>query len=224
MDVRMESSWKQVLHEEFDKPYFVRITEVIKEEKRRGQTIYPPGSLIFNAFEKTPFDRVKCVILGQDPYHGPGQAHGLCFSTPAGVPAPPSLVNIFKELHADTGLPIPRSGNLEKWAESGVLLLNTILTVQAGQAASHSKIGWEQFTDAVIGKISDLKTGIVFLLWGRYAQSKKALIDASRHHILASAHPSPLSASGGFFGTRPFSRSNELLLGQGTEPVDWRLE
>jgi uracil-DNA glycosylase len=224
MDVRMESSWKQVLHEEFDKPYFVRVTEVIKEEKRRGRTIYPPGPLIFNAFEKTPFDRVKCVILGQDPYHGPGQAHGLCFSTPQGVPPPPSLVNIFKELHADTGLPIPRSGNLEKWAESGVLLLNTILTVQAGQATSHSKIGWEQFTDAVIRKISDLKTGIVFLLWGRYAQSKKALIDASRHHILASAHPSPLSASGGFFGARPFSRSNELLLSQGTEPVDWRLE
>lgn len=224
MDVRIESSWKEVLKEEFDKPYFVRITEVIRQQKQQGETIYPAGGLIFHAFEKTPFDHVKCVILGQDPYHGPGQAHGLCFSTSDGVPPPPSLVNIFKELHEDTGLPVPRSGNLEKWATGGVLLLNAILTVRAGQPASHSKIGWEQFTDAVIRRISELKTGIVFLLWGRFAQNKQSLIDTSRHHILTAAHPSPFSAAHGFFGSRPFSRSNQLLLAQGKEPVDWSLE
>jgi uracil-DNA glycosylase len=224
MNVRIESSWKEVLKEEFDKPYFVRITEVIRQQKQQGETIYPAGGLIFHAFEKSPFDRVKCVILGQDPYHGPGQAHGLCFSTSGGVPPPPSLLNIFKELHEDTGLPVPRSGNLEKWAASGVLLLNAILTVRAGEPASHSKIGWEQFTDAVIRRISELKTGIVFLLWGRFAQNKQSLIDTSRHHILTAAHPSPFSAAHGFFGSRPFSRSNQLLLAQGKEPVDWSLE
>ncbi|HEX5552483.1 MAG TPA: uracil-DNA glycosylase [Chitinophagaceae bacterium] len=223
MDVQIESSWKEILSEEFDKPYFKVITGVVRKEKRTG-TIYPPGKLIFNAFDKTPFGQVKCVILGQDPYHGPGQAHGLCFSVADGVTPPPSLVNIFKELHTDIGMPIPRCGNLEKWTGEGVLLLNTILTVRAHEAASHSKIGWEQFTDAVISKISELKTGVVFLLWGRYAQNKQVLIDKTKHHLLMAAHPSPFSANHGFFGCKHFSKTNELLLQQGTEPIDWRLE
>jgi uracil-DNA glycosylase len=224
MNVKIESSWKSVLREEFDKPYFVHIVEFLKEQKKSGVTIYPPGNLIFHAFEKTPFDQVKCVILGQDPYHGRGQANGLCFSVNDGVAPPPSLVNIFKELHDDTGLPVPHSGNLEKWADHGVFLLNAILTVQAHHAASHSKIGWEQFTDAVIRKISDLKTGIVFLLWGRFAQNKQTLIDKNKHYILRAAHPSPFSASNGFFGCRHFSKTNSLLKKQNKEPIDWRLE
>jgi len=223
MDVKIESSWKAVLREEFDKPYFAEIARFIKEEIKLGKTIYPPGKLIFNAFNKTPFDKVKCVILGQDPYHGRGQAHGLCFSVSDGVAPPPSLVNIFKELHADTGLPVPSSGNLEKWTGEGVLLLNSILTVAAGQPASHSKTGWEQFTDAVIRKISDEKTGIIFLLWGRYAQNKQSLIDPNKHYILKAAHPSPFSANNGFFGCRHFSKTNELLQQQGKAPIDWRL-
>lgn len=224
MDVKIEASWKEVLAEEFDKPYFSQIVDSLKQARRAGEIIYPPGSLIFNAFDKTPFGELKCVILGQDPYHGPGQAHGLCFSVNTGVTPPPSLVNIFKELQADTGCRIPASGNLEKWAQRGVLLLNSILTVQARSPASHSKIGWETFTDAVIGKISALKTGVVFLLWGRYAQNKRALIDASKHHILTAAHPSPFSAHSGFFGCRHFSRTNELLAGQGDPVIDWCLD
>jgi uracil-DNA glycosylase len=223
MDVAMESSWKAALQEEFDQPYFAGIAGFIKEEIKLGKTIYPPGKLIFNAFNKTPFDKVKCVILGQDPYHGRGQAHGLCFSVSDGVAPPPSLVNIFKELHADTGLPVPSSGNLEKWTGQGVLLLNSILTVAAGQPASHSKTGWEQFTDAVIRKISDEKTGIIFLLWGRYAQNKQSLIDPNKHHILKAAHPSPFSANNGFFGCRHFSKTNALLQQQGKEIIDWQL-
>lgn len=223
MDVKIEPSWKAILQDEFDKPYFSTIVSGLKEARAAGMTIYPPGRLIFNAFDKTPFDQVKCVILGQDPYHGPGQAHGLCFSVNDGVQPPPSLVNIFKELQADIGCPAPRSGNLEKWAQNGVLLLNSILTVQAHQAASHSKLGWEQFTDAVIRKLSEQREGLVFLLWGRYAQNKRALIDASRHHILTAAHPSPLSAYGGFFGCRHFSKTNELLEAQQMSPIDWSL-
>ena len=223
MDVKIEQSWKTVLQDEFNEPYFEKIVLFLKQEKARGQVVYPPGPLIFHAFDKTPFDKVKVVILGQDPYHGRGQAHGLCFSVQDGVPPPPSLVNIFKELHDDTGVPIPSSGNLEKWAEEGVLLLNAILTVRANSPASHSKIGWEQFTDAVIRKISDLKKGVVFLLWGRFAQEKQALIDATRHHVLKAAHPSPFSADRGFFGCRHFSKTNELLKAQHMKPVNWDL-
>lgn len=223
MDVKMESSWKTVLHEEFDKPYFKEVTSFVKNEVRNGAVIYPPGSLIFNAFEQTPFNHLKCVILGQDPYHGPGQAHGLCFSVKKGVTLPPSLVNIFKELHDDTGLPIPQSGDLTPWAQQGVLLLNTILTVRAGEAASHSKTGWEQFTDTVIRKISEQKKGVVFILWGRFARNKQALIDKQRHHILEAAHPSPFSAHHGFFGCRHFSKVNELLKQEQISPIDWTL-
>lgn len=223
MDVKIEPSWKTILQEEFGKTYFEQIVFHIKQEKMNGKTVYPPGSLIFNAFEKTPFDQVKVVILGQDPYHGPGQAHGLCFSVPDGVPPPPSLVNIFKEIHHDLGTPIPRTGNLTKWAKQGVLLLNAMLTVRANEPASHSKIGWETFTDAVIRKVSDLKKGVVFLLWGKFAQDKQVLIDATRHHILKAAHPSPFSAERGFFGCRHFSKTNELLQQEGLAPVDWQL-
>lgn len=224
MEVKIAQSWKNVLQQEFDKPYFSGIVSTIKRERDAGETIYPPGKLIFNAFDQTPFERVKCVILGQDPYHGPGQAHGLCFSVNTGVPPPPSLVNIFKELHEDIGCPIPGSGNLEHWAHEGVLLLNSILTVQARRPASHSKIGWEQFTDAVIRNISDRKTGVVFLLWGRYAQQKQVLIDTSKHHILTARHPSPFSAYSGFFGCRHFSKTNALLSGQNDQVIDWQLD
>lgn len=223
MDVKIEQSWKKVLQKEFDQPYFTQITDFIKQQMKQRKTIYPPGKLIFNAFDKTPFPAVKCVILGQDPYHGPGQAHGLCFSVNDGVPSPPSLVNIFKELHADLGVPIPSSGNLEKWAEHGVLLLNAILTVEARHPASHSKIGWETFTDAVIQKISALKEDVVFLLWGRFAQNKQSLIDPQKHCILKAAHPSPFSAAQGFFGCRHFSRANEYLRSKGLPPIDWQL-
>ncbi len=205
------------------KPYFEQIVFFLKQEKQSGKTIYPPGPLIFNAFEKTPFDKVKVVILGQDPYHGAGQAHGLCFSVPDGITPPPSLINIFKELNADTGTPVPASGNLEKWANQGVLLLNAMLTVRANSPASHSKIGWENFTDAVIRLLSDKKHGIVFILWGRFAQDKQELIDATKHHILKAAHPSPFSANNGFFGCRHFSKANELLAQERLEPIDWRL-
>ncbi|MDQ0107041.1 uracil-DNA glycosylase [Chitinophaga terrae (ex Kim and Jung 2007)] len=223
MDVQIESSWKEVLNEEFKKSYFEQIAMFLKHEKALGKTIYPNGSLIFNAFEKTPFQNVKVVILGQDPYHNPGQAHGLSFSVPDGVKPPPSLVNIYKEMKTDLGLEIPTSGNLTKWAENGVLLLNAFLTVRANEPASHSKIGWGDFTDAVIKKISDKKENVVFLLWGRFAQDKQYLIDATRHHILQAAHPSPFSADKGFFGCRHFSRTNEILSKAGIEPVDWRL-
>jgi uracil-DNA glycosylase len=223
MDVKIESSWKQVLKDEFIKPYFEQIALHIKTEKSQGKIIYPPGSFIFNAFNTTPFDKVKVVILGQDPYHGPGQAHGLCFSVQNGVPPPPSLVNIFKELNDDIGVPIPNHGNLTHWAEQGVFLLNASLTVRAGEPMSHSKIGWAQFTDEVIKKISALKMHAVFILWGKFAQEKKILIDESKHCILKSAHPSPLSAHAGFFGCKHFSKTNAYLMSNGIDPIDWKL-
>ncbi|MGE7776675.1 uracil-DNA glycosylase [Chitinophaga sp. NPDC101104] len=223
MDVKIESSWKEALKEEFQKSYFEQIVMFLKHEKALGKTIYPSGNQIFNAFEKTPFSQVKVVILGQDPYHGPGQAHGLCFSVQKGVKPPPSLVNIYKEMNKDLGMPIPDTGDLTPWAESGVLLLNAFLTVRDGEPASHSKIGWENFTDAVIRKISNEKEGVIFMLWGRFAQDKQVLIDATRHHVLKAAHPSPFSADKGFFGCRHFSKANELLVKQGQEPVNWQL-
>jgi uracil-DNA glycosylase len=223
MDVQIEASWKEVLKDEFKKPYFRQIADHLKTEKAQGKTIYPPGPLIFNAFNKTPFDEVKVVLLGQDPYHGPKQAHGLCFSVPKGVPPPPSLVNIFKELHDDVGVPVPVHGNLEKWAEQGMLLLNASLTVRAGEPMSHSKIGWEQFTNTVIEKVSEKKEHIVCLLWGKFAQEKKALIDEKKQKILKAAHPSPLSANNGFFGCRHFSKTNDYLVKQGIDPIDWAL-
>ena len=223
MNVKIEESWKKVLHQEFDKPYFKQITEHLKTEKAQGKIIYPPGPLIFNAFLQTPFDEVKVVILGQDPYHGPGQAMGLSFSVQDGVPPPPSLVNIFKELHSDIGMAVPKTGNLTPWAQQGVLLLNASLTVRAGEPMSHSKIGWATFTDTVIKKISDTKEHVVFMLWGKFAQDKQALIDETKHHVLKAAHPSPFSADKGFFGCRHFSKTNEFLVQEGLQPIDWKL-
>lgn len=224
MDVQIEASWKEELKQEFTKAYFQQIVAFLKTEKIQGKTIYPPGSLIFNAFTQTPFDQVKVVIIGQDPYHGPGQAHGLSFSVPDGIQPPPSLVNIYKEIESDMGVGMPaQQGNLSKWAQQGVLLLNAFLTVRANEAASHSKIGWENFTNAVIQKISDNKKGVVFLLWGKFAQEKQRLIDETKHHVLKAAHPSPLSAYNGFFGCKHFSKTNELLLNQGYDPIDWKL-
>lgn len=220
---QIEPSWKEVLAEEFQKPYFQKIKQTLVEEKQNGRTIYPPGPLIFNAFNLTPFDEVKVVILGQDPYHGKGQAHGLCFSVPQGIAPPPSLVNIFKELNTDLGVAIPNHGNLEKWAKQGVFLLNAFLTVRANEPASHSKIGWQEFTNAVIQKLSEQRTGIIFLLWGRFAQEKDILIDKSKHHILKAAHPSPFSVSG-FFGCKHFSKTNELLQHEGYNSIDWSLD
>ena len=223
MDVKIEASWKEILKSEFAKPYFQQIPLHIKTEKSQGKIIYPPGSLIFNAFNKTPFDKVKVVILGQDPYHGTGQAHGLCFSVQNGVPPPPSLVNIFKELQDDIGVSIPDHGNLTHWAEQGVFLLNASLTVRAGEPMSHSKIGWAEFTDTVIKKIAGLKKNVVFLLWGKFAQEKRVFIDETKHCILRSVHPSPLSAHAGFFGCKHFSKTNEYLMSKGIDPVDWKL-
>lgn len=224
MDVKMEPSWKAVLKEEFEKPYFEQIAYFLKTEKAAGKTIYPAGPLIFNAFEQTSFDNVKVVIIGQDPYHGAGQAHGLCFSVQDGIAPPPSLVNIFKEIKSDIGISIPAGkGNLIHWARQGVLLLNAALTVRAGEPFSHSKIGWATFTDAAINKISELKAGVVFLLWGRFAQEKQSLIDETRHFVLKAAHPSPFSADKGFFGCQHFSKTNQLLMKNGNDPVDWRL-
>lgn len=224
MDVKIEPGWKEVLKDEFSKPYFEQIVFFLKTERMAGKTIYPPGSFIFNAFEQTPFDKVKAVIIGQDPYHGPGQAHGLCFSVQDGIPPPPSLVNIFKEIKSDIGITIPAGkGNLTHWAQQGVLLLNAALTVRANEPFSHSKIGWATFTDAVIQKISDLKTGVIFLLWGKFAQEKQSLIDETKHHVLKAAHPSPFSADKGFFGCRHFSNSNRLLLQEGRDPIDWMI-
>jgi len=220
MDVRIEESWKKQLQAEFEKPYFNQLTEFIRSEYA-SQTIYPPAKLIFNAFEQCPFDRVKVVILGQDPYHGPGQAHGLCFSVNDNVEFPPSLRNIFKEIHDDTGAPIPTSGNLERWAKQGVLLLNATLTVRAHQAGSHQKKGWEQFTDSVIHLVADRLEHVVFILWGNYAISKGEFIDARKHLVLKSVHPSPLSASRGFFGNKQFSTANNYLKDWGKEPVKW---
>lgn len=223
MNVKMEEGWKEVLKDEFTKDYFLQIVNFIKTEKAAGKIIYPPGPLFFNAFEKTPFDNVKVVLLGQDPYHNPGQAQGLSFSVPDRVTKPPSLINIFKELQKDLGLTPPASGNLEKWALQGVLLLNAALSVRKNEPASHSKIGWIEFTDAVIRKISDKKNGVVFLLWGKFAQDKQGLIDETKHHVLKAAHPSPFSADKGFFGCRHFSKTNELLMQEGLSPVDWKL-
>ena len=223
MDVKIESSWKEVLKDEFKKPYFKQIADHLKTEKNQGKTIYPVGSNIFHAFEATPFDEVKVVILGQDPYHGARQAHGLSFSVQKGIQPPPSLINIFKELHDDVGVPVPNHGHLEKWAKQGVLLLNASLTVRAGEPMSHSKIGWEKFTDRVIEKVSEIKEHVVFVLWGRFAQEKQKLIDEKKHYIIKSAHPSPLSAKNGFFGSRPFSKINTYLIKHGIDPIDWAL-
>ena len=222
MEVRIEESWKNALADEFGKPYFESLVRFLHSEKAAGQTIYPPGSQIFRAFELTPLDNLKVVILGQDPYHGPGQAHGLSFSVSAGVPAPPSLKNIFKEIESDLGVKMSGYPDLEKWARQGVLLLNAVLTVRAGQPTSHSKVGWQEFTDAVIRYISDNCEGVVFLLWGNFARTKSALIDHSKHHVLEAAHPSPL-ARGAFFGCRHFSQTNALLVSRGLRPIDWQL-
>lgn len=221
--VILEASWKQLLAEEFEKPYMRELSEFLRNQKRLGRQIYPPGDLIFNALNSTPFDRVKVVILGQDPYHGPNQAHGLCFSVQAGVPLPPSLQNIFKELQADLGVPTPGGGSLQPWADQGVLLLNAVLTVEAGRAASHEGKGWEQFTDVIVHRLNEKKEHLVFMLWGSYAQRKGIFIDASRHLVLKSPHPSPLSASRGFFGNRHFSRANDYLRNHGQDPIDWAL-
>ena len=224
MDVKMEDSWKQILGSEFSKTYFQQIVTFLKVERAQNKVIYPPGQLIFNAFNTTPFHKVKVVILGQDPYHGPGQAHGLSFSVPAGIKPPPSFINIFKELRSDVGMHIPSTGNLTGWANQGVLLLNAVLTVRAGEPASHAMLGWTEFTNTVIQKLSNERTGIVFLLWGKYAQEKQALIDETKHFVLKAAHPSPFSADKGFFGCRHFSKTNELLAKQGFEPINWIVE
>lgn len=220
MDVRIEQSWKEQLAEEFSKDYFLRLIEFVRSEYSHTR-VYPPGKYIFNAFEHCPFDKVKVVILGQDPYHEPGQAHGLCFSVQDGVPFPPSLVNIFKELESDLGKPVPFGGSLIRWADQGVLLLNATLTVRAHQAGSHQGRGWETFTDAVIHKLNAERSHIVYILWGAYAQRKGAFIDSSRNLVLKSAHPSPLSSYRGFFGSKPFSRANDYLAASGQSPVDW---
>lgn len=223
MDVQIEESWKQVLKDEFNKEYFQGIVAFIKTEKATGKIIYPPGPLIFNAFKQTSFSNVKVVILGQDPYHNKGQAHGLSFSVPDGVPTPRSLSNIFKELKYDLGIEISQNGNLERWASQGVLMLNASLTVRQNEPGSHAKMGWLQFTDRVIQKISDEKEGIIFLLWGKFAQEKQALIDETKHFVLKAAHPSPFSADNGFFGCKHFSKTNELLIKQQKDPINWKL-
>lgn len=219
---QIDQEWKEVLTEEFQKPYFETLRKFLVEEKKKF-VIYPPGKSIFEAFNRTPFSKVKVVILGQDPYHGPGQAHGLCFSVPSGVDFPPSLQNILKELESDLGIPFPKSGNLSKWADQGVLLLNATLTVRANLAGSHQGYGWEQFTDAAIRKLSEHHTGLVFLLWGNYARNKKNLIDMGKHLILEAPHPSPLSVYRGFFGCRHFSVANNWLEKNGKPPIEWRL-
>ncbi|HNW68650.1 MAG TPA: uracil-DNA glycosylase [Bacteroidales bacterium] len=216
----IEESWKRELADQFASPYFEELKTFLIEEKKRYR-IFPPGNLIFNAFNLTPFDKVKVVILGQDPYHGYGQAHGLCFSVQPGVPHPKSLINIFQELRDDIGCEIPVNGNLEKWAQQGVLMLNATLTVREHQAGSHQNHGWETFTNAAIQQLSAKKNGIVFLLWGAYAQAKETLIDSSKHFILKTAHPSPLSAYRGFFGCKHFSQTNQLLQQSGQTPIDW---
>ena len=221
MNVKIEKEWNSKLQEEFSKEYFLNLAEFVREEYRT-KTIYPPGGLIFNAFNLCPFQNVKAVIIGQDPYHGPGQAHGLCFSVKEDIDFPPSLINIFKEIESDLGIQRPVNGNLDRWASQGVLLLNATLTVRAHQAGSHQKKGWEQFTDSVIARLNAEKTNLVFFLWGAYAQTKGESIDRSRHLVLESVHPSPLSASRGFFGNKHFSRCNEYLKANGFDPVDWR--
>lgn len=223
MQVKIEHSWKIALSDAFVQPYFEQVVTHLKTEKNSGKTIYPPGPLIFSAFEHTPFDAVKVVVLGQDPYHGPNQAHGLSFSVPTGVALPPSLLNIFKELRADIGMPIPSTGDLSAWAQQGVLLLNAVLTVRVNEPASHAKIGWMDFTNQVIKTISAQKQGVVFLLWGKFAQEKEVLIDGTRHLILKAAHPSPFSADKGFFGCKHFSKANAYLVAQGKDPINWQL-
>lgn len=220
MNVQIETSWKEKLADEFEKPYFKELTDFVRQEYKT-QVCYPPGNLIFNAFNLCPFDQVKVVIIGQDPYHGPGQAHGLCFSVNDGIPFPPSLQNIFKEIQADLGKEVPATGNLTRWAQQGVLLLNATLTVRAHQAASHQRHGWEEFTDAVIRKLSQERDHLVFILWGAYAQKKGAVIDREHHLVLTSAHPSPLSAYHGFFGNKHFSLTNAYLEQYGKTPINW---
>ncbi len=222
-NVRIEESWKTVLRDEFHQPYFQSLATFLKNEKTAGKVIYPPGSLIFNAFDSTPFEEVKVVILGQDPYHNPGEAMGLSFSVPKSKRIPPSLVNIYKELKADLGIPIPKHGDLTKWAEQGVFLLNAMLTVEHKKAGAHRKIGWQDFTNAVIKKLSDERENLVFLLWGNFARKKKALIDNSRHLVLEAAHPSPL-AGNAFSGCHHFSKANEYLVQYGIEPIDWSID
>ncbi|WP_302545977.1 uracil-DNA glycosylase [Coprobacter fastidiosus] len=220
MEVNIEDSWKRRLQPEFDKPYFYNLTNFVKEEYSK-HTIYPPGKFIFHAFNTCPFDKVKVVIIGQDPYHEPGQYYGLCFSVLDGVPFPPSLLNIFKEIENDLGKPMPESGRLERWADQGVLLINAILTVRAHQAGSHRGKGWEEFTDAVIKILNDEKGNIVFMLWGSYAQRKGAFIDRNRHCVLTAAHPSPLSADRGFFGCKHFSKANQYFKSKGISEIEW---
>jgi len=224
MAVELEPSWLKVLSDEFDKPYMADLRKFLKEEKDAGHKIYPKNADIFNAFNKTPLDKLEVVILGQDPYHGESQAHGLSFSVQKGITIPPSLRNIYKELATDIpGFTIPNHGDLTEWAEQGVLLLNASLTVRAASPGSHQKRGWETFTDTVIKKISDEKEGIVFILWGSFAQAKAELIDQKKHHIIKSPHPSPFSADRGFFGSKPFSKTNEILVKEGKKPVDWQI-
>ena len=221
-DIDIDNSWKKILKSQFDAPYFSELKAFLVNEKKK-HIVYPQGKQIFSAFNHTPFDKVRVVIIGQDPYHGPGQANGLCFSVSPGIRKPPSLVNVFKELNTDLGIPVPQDGNLEKWADQGILLLNATLTVKAGMPGSHKKKGWEKFTDAVIKTISDNKKGVIFLLWGNFAQTKAELIDKDKHFILTAAHPSPL-ARGAFFGCKHFSKTNKLLEHQGILPIDWKLE
>lgn len=220
MNVRIEESWKRELSTEFEKPYFAELTEFVRNEYSTT-TIYPPAKLIFNAFDHCPFDKVKAVIIGQDPYHGPGQANGLCFSVNKEIKMPPSLVNIFKEISSDTGKPMPTDGDLTRWSRQGVLLLNATLTVRAGNAGSHQRRGWETFTDAAIRILAEKRENLVFILWGSYAQQKGAFIDRNRHLVLTSPHPSPLSAYAGFFGNHHFTLTNDYLAKHGKEPIDW---
>ncbi len=222
--IRLDPSWKALLQEEFTKDYMLSLREFLRQEKRQGKQVFPPGEQIFSALNSTPFETVKVVILGQDPYHGPGQAHGLCFSVRPGVPLPPSLRNIFKEIHSDIGLPMSRNGCLQSWADQGVLLLNAVLTVEAGKAASHQGCGWEQFTDRIIELLNEQRQDLVFLLWGSHAQRKGRIIDRQRHLVLQSPHPSPLSASRGFFGNRHFSQTNDWLQKRGRTPIDWSVD
>jgi uracil-DNA glycosylase len=222
IDPQIEGSWKGLLYDDFQADSFQSLRTFLREEKGKFD-VYPPGNMIFNAFNLCPVPKVKVVIIGQDPYHGPGQAHGLCFSVQEGIKPPPSLVNIFKEMKSDLGMEIPNSGDLTKWAEQGVLLLNATLTVRKSQAGSHQKKGWEEFTDAAISKLGRSHEGLVFLLWGRFAQNKADLLDTSKHHILKAAHPSPFSAYNGFFGCKHFSKTNELLTSMNQNPIDWQL-